>query len=192
MDDRTLTEDRKNVGGQLFEELFFEFIEKKYDISKKDFTDILAEKQHISNSIPVSILRLPKLSSLESIVKFLRENREMSYTMIGEHLERNPRTLAVTYAVAHQKMPERFDISIDNDVKRIPFTAFSRRLGVLECICIYLKSQDNSYAEIARMIHKDQRTVWTVCKRAERKLEIEHVEKRDSVGKDLKGKINGR
>lgn len=186
MIERTPNKDRKNVGGQLFEELFFEFIEKKYNISKKDLLSVIEKKQSQDNSVPVSILRNKKLSSLEAIVKFLRENRGMSYNTIGDGLCRHSKTLAVTYRIAHLKMPEPFSKEIDNDVKRIPFTVFSTKLSILESICIYLKSQSNSYAEIARLIGKDQRTVWTVCKRAEKKIELTHSKR------TLEEKNNGR
>jgi hypothetical protein len=180
MIDRTLNENRKNVGGQLFEELFFEFIEQKYNISKKDLLKIIEAKQNINYSIPVSILRNKKLSSLEAIVKFLRENRQLSYNIIGGHLNRNPKTLAVTYSVARRKMPESFLKEADDDIKRIPFTVFSERLSILECICRYLKSLDNSYATIARLLDKDQRTIWTVCKRAEEKLGRENLKENNN------------
>jgi hypothetical protein len=169
MDSSPLDERGKKVGGQLFEELFFEFIEKKYGISKKDLLKTLEDKKDITDSIPVSILRTDKLSSLEAIVKFLRENRKFSYNIIGKLLQRNPKTLAVTYSVAHQKMSKPFSTDVDSDTERIPFDAFSKDLSILESICAYLKSKNNSYAIIARMLNKDQRTVWTVCKRAEKK-----------------------
>jgi len=152
------------------EELVFEYFEKKYSLSKKDLLKILKDRRDVDNSIPLSILRTFKLSSLESIVKFLRENRELSYVVIGKLLSRNPKTLAVTYAVARRKMSEPFDDSTNEDIIRIPFIAFTRKLSILECICVYLKSQNHSYAEISRMINKDQRTIWTVCHRAESKL----------------------
>ncbi|MGV8141366.1 MAG: hypothetical protein ACP5NW_02910 [Candidatus Woesearchaeota archaeon] len=168
----------KNVGGHTVEKLSLNVIEKKHNISREELLQIVEEvlsaiesRRDTTESIPVTILKFSRLSSLETIVKFLRENRNMSYSSIGKNLSRNPKTLAVTYAVAHRKMPESFSKRLENDTHRIPFTAFSGRLSILECICTYLKSRNHSYADIARMIGKDQRTVWTVCKRAEVKLE---------------------
>ncbi|MGV8171365.1 MAG: hypothetical protein ACP5OA_01595 [Candidatus Woesearchaeota archaeon] len=169
MVDHKRTPNNVKVGGSLFEELAFGYLEKKYNISKKELLSIIEKKQSKEDTIPVSILRSSKLSSLESIVKFLRENRKVSYHNIGKFLDRNPKTLAVSYRIACQKMPEAFDNSVDDDKERIPFTAFTKELSILECICVYLKSSGNSYAQISRMINKDQRTVWTICKRAERK-----------------------
>lgn len=180
MNSITPNKKKEKVGGQIFEELFFKYLQQTYDISKEDLSKIVLDKKNINDSFPVEILCSSSLSSLESIVKFLRENRDLSYNIIGELLDRNPKTLAVTYAVARRKMPKRFSANVESDVVRIPFTAFLRRLSILECICYYLKNSDprNSYAAIARILNKDQRTVWTVCKRAEKKLEQKNLKER--------------
>jgi hypothetical protein len=170
---------KQNVGGQAVEKLSFNSIEKKHNISREELLHIIEEllttvesRRSANDSIPVLILRSPILSSLEAIVKFLRENRGLSYNIIGERLGRNPKTLAVSYAVAHRKMSEPFSKEFDDDDNRIPFNAFSEGLSILEAVCTYLKSLGNSYADIARMLDKDQRTIWTVCKRAEHKMEV--------------------
>jgi len=166
------------VGGMIFEELAFEYFEKKYHVSKKDILALadvkkkLAEtNKDIENTIPTSILRTSKLSSLEAIVKFLRENRNMSYKNIGAALFRQHKTLAVTYNVAKLKNSAPFSKTVEEDNIRIPFAAFDTGLSILESICVYLKSRNNSYIDVARIIGKDQRTVWTVCHRAKKKLE---------------------
>jgi DNA-directed RNA polymerase specialized sigma24 family protein len=159
------------VGDQLFEELLHEFIHKKYGISKEELHNISEAKKEQEEGIPISILKNEKLSSLESIVKFLRENKNLSYYEIGKILCRNPKTLAVTYSVARKKMSNPFEDSMLENAEQIPFTAFNSRLSILEIICTYLKSKGKKYSEISRMIGKDQRTIWTVCKRAELKLQ---------------------
>jgi len=166
---------KKNMDGQLFEELFFEFIEKKYSISKKDFLTILEkkqleEKQNTNNGIPITILNNKKLSSLETIVKFLRENKKLSYKEIGKLLSRNSQSLAVSYAISRKKMPEIIKDVVNSNTIIIPFIAFSSHLSILESICEYLHSQNHSYADISRMLNLNPRTVWTVCHRARIKL----------------------
>lgn len=188
MVDRKYTPKNVEVGGPLFEGLAFAYLEKKYGISQKELLDIVAEKHGKDNTFPLVILKAPKLSSLESIVKFLRENRKLSYNKIGELLDRNSKTLAVTYNVARKKMPEVFAKDTDLDKRRIPFNIFQADLSILECICVYLKSQNHSYAEIARMIDKDQRTIWTVCKRAEKKSGKNPVKKNIRIDD---GRISG-
>lgn len=119
----------------------------------------------LDQSFPILILKT-ELSSLEAIVKFLRENKKYSYKKIAELLKRNPKTLVVSYKIAKKKNPEKFSKYISAHKSRIPFTAFNEKLSILEAICTYLKAENISYSEIARLIKKDPRTVWTVCKRA--------------------------
>lgn len=174
-----------------FEEITLDYILYKYHISKEELEKLATEFQnktlrdlqskekerstekaetppHIT--IPISILCTKKLSSLEAIVKYLRENKKLSYSSIAHLLERNPKTLAVTYRQAKIKYSEEFHIRIED--KTLPTTIFSKKLSILESICHHLRTQENSYAEIARMLCKDQRTVWTVCHRAEKKLAL--------------------
>lgn len=148
---------------------FFSHLTSTYGISKEEFLELAQRKQQeLEESIPVSILN-QELSSLEAIVKFLRENRTYSYRKISALLHRDPRALATTYVSAKRKKPTSFNRSVEFDTSRIPFTAFSEKLSVLEAIALALKSQGHSYSEIARMLNKDPRTIWTVCKRAEKK-----------------------
>jgi DNA-binding CsgD family transcriptional regulator len=118
---------------------------------------------------PVSILKT-ELSSLEAIVKYLRENKKLSYKEIAKLLKRDPKTLAVSCAVAERKKSEKFSKYICADKKKIPFSIFDEKLSILESICSYLRSQGLSFSEISRLIAKDPRTIWTVCKRAEQKM----------------------
>ena len=164
---------------KLFEELLFETIEKKYAIKTGEIIKIknkLLENKNINRnyieSIPVKILQFKKISSLEAITKFLRDNKKLPYNTISQLLNRQPKSLASTYNIACKKMPESFSTDIDEDKSRIPFTAFSKNLSILEAICNYLHTQNHTYADISRMLNLDPRTVWTVCNRANKKLKL--------------------
>jgi len=180
----------EDVGGHIFEELFFKHLRAKYGISKEALEKY--SSTNFDKGIPIFILRTKELSSLESIVKFLRENKRMSYSLMGSLLHRNSKSLAVTYAVARKKLSSSFSSDMRSDAQRIPFAAFSDGLSVLESICVYFRSLDYSYAAISRLICKDQRTVWTVCNRARRKLEnslpgrndFRNIPKKDARGED--------
>lgn len=53
----------------------------------------------------------------------------------------------------------------------IPSIIFTdRRLSVLEILVEYLKDEKNlNYSEIARLLNRDDRTIWTVYQRAKKK-----------------------
>jgi hypothetical protein len=148
-----------------------DYLEDFYGLEKGELLPLIEKrKDQLQNSFPTFILRDSKLSSLEAIVKFLRENRKLSYQEIAQLLCRKPATLAVTYSVAKSKKAEAFQSELDIEEEFVPFSAFTAKLSVLESICLHLKSQDKSYSEIARVLGKDPRTVWTVCKRAQGKV----------------------
>ncbi len=64
------------------------------------------------------------------------------------------------------------DDQSDRYVNIPSFIFRDRNLAALESVVIYLKdSQGLTYAQIARLLNRDQRTVWTTYSRAKKKLE---------------------
>ena len=61
-----------------------------------------------NESFPISILKNDILAPLESIIKYLRENKKLTYKQISSLIARNPKSLATTYAIAKRKSPEKF------------------------------------------------------------------------------------
>jgi len=50
------------------------------------------------------------------------------------------------------------------------FILKDRRFSALEAIVIYLKeNQEMTYAQIARLLNRDDRTIWTTYQRAKKK-----------------------
>lgn len=62
----------------------------------------------------------------------------------------------------------------ENEVVNIPSSIFKdRRLKVLEAIVEYMKENLNlSYKEIAVLLNRNERTIWTVYNRVRKKLKI--------------------
>ena len=58
--------------------------------------------------VPISVFNNDKLSSLETIVKYLRENLLLSFKQIASLTNRNPIALAVTYRNAKKKLEAKF------------------------------------------------------------------------------------
>jgi len=81
-------------------------------------------------------------------------------------LNRDDRTIWTTYSKAKKKKKALFAIS-DSDYY-IPFEIFrNRKLGVLENICLYLKDKCNlSYHQIAVLLRRNDRTIWTSYQKA--------------------------
>ena len=59
-------------------------------------------------SIPISVFNNDKLSPLETICKYLKENTHKSYSEIATLLNRNDRTIWTTYNNAKKKLPGQF------------------------------------------------------------------------------------
>jgi DNA-binding CsgD family transcriptional regulator len=58
------------------------------------------------NDVPIDCVCKAKLSALESIVVYLKEDKSLRYSEIGEVLHRDPRTIWTTYKRAKKKDEE--------------------------------------------------------------------------------------
>lgn len=116
--------------------------------------------------VPVSIF-LKELSGLELLVKFLRENLLYANKDIALLLNRSEKTISQAYIQGQKKYSS--PLHYDQKGLLVPVSIFrERKLSVLETIVSYLKHHFNlTYAEIGQLLHRDQRTIWTVFKRGE-------------------------
>jgi DNA-binding NarL/FixJ family response regulator len=120
------------------------------------------EKKHI---IPLSIFS-SDLAPLEAVVKYLRERFQLTYEQLGLLLDRSTMSVATTYHNAIKKQQERLPEGEIN----VPLTLFCQQhYSVLESVVAHLKKKGLSYAEIATALHRDQRTIFTVHRRWQRK-----------------------
>lgn len=128
----------------------------------------VAVKEEIK--VPISVFNNDYLSSLENIVKYLRENLLLSFRQIGELTNRNEIALAVTYRNARKKMPAKFVVT-EISPYSIPVSILKdRNISVLENIVAYLKDTFGlAYHKIAVLLNRDDRTIWTVYQRAKKK-----------------------
>jgi predicted DNA-binding protein (UPF0251 family) len=118
--------------------------------------------------IPFGIFTQKKLSSLEAIVKFLKEVRGMKLASIAKLLGRDSSTVWATYSKANEKMNEPF-VSIRDEVMMPASLLADRNLSVLTHIVLFGKKIGYSNHEIAVMLSLDDRTVWSVLNRAKSK-----------------------
>ncbi|MAG15992.1 hypothetical protein CMO88_02940 [Candidatus Woesearchaeota archaeon] len=147
-------------------EKFVKIFQKEY---KVDLSEVLKELKEIPKEIevPASVFSR-KLSSLETICKYLKENLGLSYHEIAELLNRNDRTIWITYRNASKKVKSKFVVK---DTKlMIPVSVIAnRKLSVLEAIVSYLRKLKLTYHKIAVILKRDQRNIWTVHSRAKKK-----------------------
>lgn len=146
-------------------------IKDKYKLGNYDLIDILLEKRAKKplDMLPITIFDNKKLSSLETIVKYMKENLKLGSGEIAKLLNRNISTISSTYIKAKKKLASEF--SIGQPKHFIPLSALSdRHYSVLESIVKFLKKSLNlSNNEIAKLLNRDNRTIWTVYSRAVKK-----------------------
>lgn len=141
----------------------------KYGMTNSDIGRVLSQKKFVRDYFPISIFG-SELSTLETCVKYLREQRELQYNEIAELLNRSPSTIANTYSKAQQKHPMPLEVS-DDSIK-VPVSIFTyRKLSTLEVVVMYLKYvKELKFRDIADYMARDSRVIWTVHKRALNKV----------------------
>ncbi len=132
--------------------------------SKKEVSDAFI-------SIPTSVFCDRKLSVLEAIVEFLKEKKGMRYSEIAKVLKRDGRTIWTVYSRVKRKRKERSEKPTSKDFISIPTSVFQdRELSVLEVLVEFLKEKKGMrYSEIAKLLNRDDRTIWTCYNRAKAK-----------------------
>ncbi len=128
-------------------------------------SDILGKREE---TLPFGIFATSKISSLESIVKYLKEIKGLSFAKISKLLNRSNKTIWATYAQATKKMPEPFSDVRDEIIMSASLIA-NRSYSVLEHIVLFAKSQGFTNHEVALLLHLDDRTIWAVYDRVKKK-----------------------
>ena len=141
----------------------------KHNLSPQELASIAQDEKNIT--IPMSIYSDKRLSMLEATVKYLKEELSLRFSAIGKILNRNERTIWVTYSNAKRKSPQRLKISQGISM---PVAVLSdRRFSALEQAVGFLKEAYSlRFSEIARILKRDDRTVWTCYFRLKKKREI--------------------
>jgi len=119
--------------------------------------------------IPVSVFKAG-LSSLELIVKYLKEELEYSNKRIALLLLRSPQNIWITYRNAKQKYDKK--LIVKESPYDIPLRILAdEKLSTLEAIVRYLKDTHKlKYKEIAEILHRNEKTITTVYYRGKKRL----------------------
>ncbi len=164
-------EDTKTVEKRLLDT--FNYL-KKQGLSSEEIIELVNKflkvpvKEEVK--VPISVFKNDYLASLENIVKYLRENLLLTFKQIGVLTNRNEIALAVTYRNAKKKLEAKFVIE-EISPYSVPVSILKdRKLSVLENIVSYLKDTFGlTYHNIAVLLNRDDRTIWTVYQRAIKK-----------------------
>jgi len=141
---------------------------QKYDLKKEDLLEAVQEKD--DNDLPISIFQTKELSSLEAISKYLHEDRHLKFSQIASLTKRDSRTIWSSYQFSKKKHPARLIIK-QSEIKIPPHQLTDRSISVLESIVAYLKENYNlSYHQIAILVNRNDRTIWTVYSRYKKKV----------------------
>jgi len=153
----------------------------KYNISKKSVTGLVASE----TLIPLEIFSY-KLSGLEALVKYLKENLGLSFKEIASKLNRKQTTIWTSYTNAVKKQKKKFVISSDLNLSLEKVS--DRTFTVTEAVVHNLKARGMRYNEISSLLNRDQRNIWSTNARAKKKLSL--TKKKTSLTK--KGKLNSK
>lgn len=133
----------------------------------------LSSSQNIG--LPLSVFNNHYLSALEAITKYIKEELGLNYRQISFLLNRDERTIWGAYNNSKRKMAQKFALDYSRFYIPVPVLE-DRSLSVLEAIIEYLKEElQLRYCQIASLLNRDDRTVWTVYHRAKKKRRIKQT-----------------
>ncbi|MFH1972939.1 MAG: hypothetical protein ABIJ18_05700 [archaeon] len=141
------------------------------NISKEDLINYILKTQKISRNelleklsgekIPITIFTTD-LFPLESIVFYLKKNHKTNE--IARLLNKSPSAISLAYKKAKTKK-----FKIKETKIYIPLSEFNSKLSILEVAVYYLRRQDMKFAEIAKLLKRNIKTIWTIYSRAKKK-----------------------
>lgn len=119
--------------------------------------------------LPVTIFQ-NDFTPLQTVIKYLKENLDLPNRKIAQLLNRDMKAIWAAYRDVKKK-----SLVVKETQLQIPLSIFKdNRLSIAESLASFLKQLDLKYSEIARLLNKDQRTIWTLCARARAKIEFKN------------------
>ncbi len=129
------------------------------------------EQQHIA--ILAYIFQSRPLTILEALVRHLVEERQFNYHSIGILIKRDERNIRDIYLHARAKQDKIISPPLIKADFLIPLSVFAdRKVSVMEALVTFLKTKYSlSFIQIAKLLQRDERTIWTAYHRAKKKYE---------------------
>ena len=149
-------------------------LKKRYGVGLDKLIDIKrrkAEEIREKIGIPLDVFK-QDIGAAESLTKYLKENKKLRLSEIAKLLNRDQRTIGTNYRNSIKKKEEK--IILRGKQMNVSVEIFSdRRLSILESLVYYLKNKGLKNSEIAELLNRDSRNIWTLYSRAKNKLSIE-------------------
>lgn len=134
-----------------------ETLEKEYGYSPEELQSLLTK----GLQVPATLFST-KLSPLQALVTYLHDEHELEFKEIASLIGRSYRAIWGAY--------QKTDLEIASSKYKIPLSTFNSKLSILESTVTHLRERyELRFSKIARLINRDQRTVWTVYHRAKKK-----------------------
>ena len=157
------------IGLKDFIKIFATHLNEEHNLNAEQIASLFGKRIPAKDLLTISIFDNDELSCLETIVKYFKEELKLRFHGIAVLLNRNDRTIWATYNIACKKRKEKLDVKESKFF--IPVSIFTdRKFGVLEAIAGYLKDNFNlRYSEIAVLLNRDERNIWTVYNQYKKK-----------------------
>lgn len=135
----------------------------KHNLAANEILELIKQR-----NVPLTIFN-DKLSPLETIVKYLKEEQKKTLTEISKILNKKTSIIWLAYKNSKKKYPKRLQHT--SDTFTIPIDKlYSKRLSLLERICVYLKDHHRlNYHKIGLLLKRNERTIWTIYQRAKKR-----------------------
>ncbi|MBI4141450.1 hypothetical protein HY484_00835 [Candidatus Woesearchaeota archaeon] len=154
----------------ILNEIIRDHLKTKYKLNEQEIEQYFRKEKPAKEptTIPATIFN-DVLSPFETIVKYLKEVKGLRLVEIAKLTGRDQRAIGVTYKAATKKQPEK--ITPTTTRYTIPLEILNNKtLSVAEHIVKNLKeTYELSYHEIAQILKRNDRTVWTLYNRAIKK-----------------------
>lgn len=127
------------------------------------------QKKH-SYSVPCEVFR-QGFSGLGAIIKYLKEEENLTYSQISKAINRDQRTVWTTYSKVKTKVPEQLKKFSKKEKRSFSTNILKNRdLSILENVSVYLKESGLTLKEISNELGRDSKTIWTALNRAKKKI----------------------
>lgn len=118
----------------------------------------------VVDSLTLPLAIFTNANPCATLICYLHDACGLTFAQIGRAIKRDQRAVQRMYALYRHQTT----FTVAPLTETIPLTAFSDGGNVLWCLVRYLLSQGRRQSDIAQLLQRDPRTIWTVRSRGER------------------------